>query len=622
MNINTMIRGLKMGEGKGIYLADERKLEQIRNHPFYASHVKECREKAERFSKQDIRSIKYSYFKAYDETGDRIQFQTIYMEHREILIAYAMACLIDGTHITDLEDIIWAICDEYSWCLTAHFRYGGTKVVEMLNEEKKGDGKMRPFYRKQEHMIDLCAAATAAILSEVIAMFEERLAPLVVYRARTLIRERVLEPFMEINTPFFWETADFNWSAVCAGNIGIAAIYMIDDSDMLAPILSRVVDSMDCFLSGFGKDGVCQEGLGYWDYGFGNFIYFADLLLHRTDGAIDLFADEHVKTVALFEQRSFLDGIHAISFSDCAPNVQYEYAVAYYLKKRYPEVEIPPLTCAKPMMGNTEYWTVVVRNFLWSDPDEPIYPFKDQDLFLEDAQWVISRKTGNGHTASFAAKGGHNDEPHNHNDLGSFMFSVDEEVFLCDLGGGLYTRQYFSEERYNMLVTGSQGHSVPIVNGNYQKDGKAFAAHQVSAVLNEEKVIFSADLTKAYPECDLESLNRKLTFVKGEIPSLVIQDTATFQNEICPFTERLITKYPVTVKENIAIIHGKKGNVILKSNVGSFTVSKTSYTRKANEPDVEVNLLDISLNPQDAQKKIGRERTWEISISADYQAKK
>ena len=243
-------------------------------------------------------------------------------------------------------------------------------------------------------------------------------------------------------------------------------------------------------------------------------------------------------------------------------------------------------------------------------------------MFLEDAQWVISRKTGNGHTASFAAKGGHNDEPHNHNDLGSFMFSVDEEVFLCDLGGGLYTRQYFSEERYNMLVTGSQGHSVPIVNGNYQKEGKAFAAQQVSAVLNEEKVIFSADLTKAYPECDLESLNRKLTFVKGKIPSLVLQDTATFQNEICPFTERLITKYPVTVKENTATIHGKKGDVILKSNIGVFTVSKTSYTRKANEPDVEVNLLDISLNPQDAQKKIGRERTWEISISADYQAKK
>ena len=109
---------------------------------------------------------------------------------------------------------------------------------------------MRPYYRKQETMIDLCAAATASILAEVTAMFEDKLAPIVVYRARTLIRERVLEPFMQINTPFFWETAEFNWSAVCAGNIGIAAIYMIDDSRMLAPILSRVTDAMDCWDTG------------------------------------------------------------------------------------------------------------------------------------------------------------------------------------------------------------------------------------------------------------------------------------------------------------------------------------------------------------------------------------
>lgn len=624
MNISTMIRGLQKGEGKSFALADEKKLEQIRNHSFYAPHVNECRQKADEFSKKDIRCIKYSSFKLFDETGDRTEFQTIYMEHREILISYAMACLIDGTHVEDLEDIIWAICDEYSWCLTAHFPYGGTKVVETLQEVPKGDGKMYPFSCKQETMIDLCAASTASVLAEIVSMFEEKLAPIVVYRARTLIRERVLEPFMQINVPFFWETAEFNWSAVCAGNIGIAAIYMIDDSRMLAPILSRVVDAMDCFLAGFKKDGVCQEGLGYWDYGFGNFIYFADLLLRRTDGAIDLFDDEHVKQVALFEQRSFLDHVNAISFSDCAPRVQYEYAIAYYLKKKFEKVEIPPLSCAKPMMGNTEYWTVVVRNFLWSDPDEPVYPFQDQDYFLENAEWVISRKTINGHTSAFAAKGGHNDEPHNHNDLGSFLFSVDNEVFLCDLGGGLYTRQYFGTERYQMLVNGSQGHSVPIVNGMYQEAGRDFAAKSVKAEIGDEEVCFFADLTDAYPECGLESLTRTLLFSKQHTPSLTIRDTVIFERELCPLTDRFVCRLPVTVEGNRAIVHGEKGEVCLTSNVGHFTVSKTSYTRRADEPDVEVYLLDLVLSSQNAGHEEnhgdhkGRTRTWNISIEAVY----
>lgn len=622
MNISTMIRGLQKGEGKALALADDKKLEQIRNHPFYAPHVEECRQKADRFSKQDIRSIKYSYFKLFDETGDRIAFQTIYMEHREMLIAHAMACLIDGTHVEDLEDIIWAICDEYSWCLTAHFPYGGTKVVETLQGAPKGDGKMYPFSCRQETMIDLCAASTAAVLAEVVAMFEEKLAPLVVYRARTLIRERVLEPFMQINVPFFWETAEFNWSAVCAGNIGIAAIYMMDDSRMLAPILSRVVDSMDCFLAGFGRDGVCQEGLGYWDYGFGNFIYFADLLFRRTDGAIDLFDDAHVKKVALFEQRSFLDHVNVISFSDCAPRVQYEYAVAYYLKKKFSEVEIPPVSCAKPMMGNTEYWTVVVRNFLWSDPDEPVHPFGDQDYYLADAEWVMSRKTINGHTCAFAAKGGHNDEPHNHNDLGSFLFSVDDEVFLCDLGGGLYTRQYFGAERYQMLVNGSQGHSVPIVNGMYQQAGRDFAAKSVKAKIGDEKVSFFADLTDAYPKCGLESLKRTLLFSKGENPSLSIQDRAKFEKDIHLLTERLVSRLPVTVEGNKAIIHGKKGEVLLTSNMGEFTVSKTSYIRRADEPEVKVYLLDLVLDSKNMGKQENngdyKDRTWNILLQAAY----
>lgn len=614
MNTITMIRGLQKGEGKPVCLADERKLEQIRNHPFYAPHVEECLKKADRFAKQEIRSIKYSYFKLFDDTGDRTEFQKIYMEHREMLIAHAMACLINGSHTADLEDIIWAICDEYSWCLTAHFQYGGTKVVETLNGAPTGDGKMRPRYRSQETMIDLCAAATASILAEVTAMFEDRLAPLVVYRARTLIRERVLEPFMQINAPFFWETADFNWSAVCAGNIGIAAIYMIDDSHMLAPILSRVADAMDCFLSGFGKDGVCQEGLGYWDYGFGNFLYFADLLYRRTDGAIDLLEDDHVRTVALFEQRSFLDGINAISFSDCAPQVQYEYAIAYYLKKRYPEmVEIPPLACAKPMMGNTEYWTVVVRNFLWSDPEEPVRPFSDQDLYLPDAQWAVSRKTVEGRTAAFAAKGGHNAEPHNHNDVGSFLFDVDGEVFLCDLGGGLYTRQYFSEERYQMLVNGSQGHSVPIVNGEYQKAGRMFAASQVETAIAQDSMTFSAEIGGAYGAEGLRSLHRKLTFAKGKTPSLLIEDTAVFDGGLLPMTERLVSKLPVSVEQNRAVIHGQKGDVVLSSSAGVFTLSKTSYKRKADEPEVEVNLLDLVLDAADSNETV-----LKIAISAVY----
>ena len=62
---------------------------------------------------------------------------------------------------------------------------------------------------------------------------------------------------------------------------------------------------MDYYLQGFGPDGACLEGLGYWNYGFGYFVYYADLLRKRTRGEMDWFRAEKVGRIALFQQRAF-----------------------------------------------------------------------------------------------------------------------------------------------------------------------------------------------------------------------------------------------------------------------------------------------------------------------------
>lgn len=62
---------------------------------------------------------------------------------------------------------------------------------------------------------------------------------------------------------------------------------------------------MDYYLQGFGPDGACLEGLGYWNYGFGYFVYYADLLRKRTRGEMDWFRAEKVGRIALFQQKGF-----------------------------------------------------------------------------------------------------------------------------------------------------------------------------------------------------------------------------------------------------------------------------------------------------------------------------
>ena len=49
---------------------------------------------------------------------------------------------------------------------------------------------------------------------------------------------------------------------------------------------------------------------------------------------------------------------------------------------------------------------------------EPAREAAASQIILPDAQWSICRSR---HGAGMAAKGGHNGEPHNHNDVGSFF---------------------------------------------------------------------------------------------------------------------------------------------------------------------------------------------------------
>ncbi|MFJ2374236.1 hypothetical protein ACIOZL_15690 [Streptomyces sp. NPDC087769] len=78
-------------------------------------------------------------------------------------------------------------------------------------------------------------------------------------------------------------------------------------------------------------------------------------------------------------------------------------------------------------------------------------------------------------------KGGHNEELHNHNDLGSFVVAVDGEPLLAELGAGFYNGQYFGPDRYDILCTGSQGHSVPLLNGTVQRASREAAAEVLAA---------------------------------------------------------------------------------------------------------------------------------------------
>lgn len=484
------------------------------------------RSEGERLLKCPAEELTYSLFSLFAVQGSRLEYERVYFEKRRRLNTFAFLSLLEpesAVYEAALRDAVWAICSELTWCLPAHV-------------EAK---------RPVSETIDLFSAETGFALAELSLLLGSRLPELLRVRIAELVDERLFQPFLE-NGPYHWEELTNNWSAVCAGSIGSAALLLMtepQDFARLARILEKTERSMGFYLQGFGEDGGCPEGLGYWNYGFGYFVYYADLLLKRSRGQRDWFSEDKVRRIAEFQQKCFLGGRLVANFSDALPYGSVQPGLSHYLAERYEEVEAPPvLLYADYREDHCSRWAPALRNLIWRDrtvagPAE----WRDGDFWFEDAGWLISRITAAGDTFGFAAKGGHNGESHNHNDLGHFMLAGGGAFFLSDLGCGEYTRDYFGEGRYRYDCNGSQGHSVPIINGCVQWEGQERAASKLRCDMTAEACEFALELSSAYEDDNLQSFNRSWIWNKTELPSLTLRDDFRFAEAPESLVERFVS---------------------------------------------------------------------------------
>ncbi|OME00920.1 MULTISPECIES: heparinase II/III family protein [Paenibacillus] len=486
--------------------------------------ISEIRAEAVRLDGQSIPELSYTLFSIYSRTGSRLEYERVYFERRRRLNTYVFLALLEPEHpevLEKLEDILWAICDEYTWCLPAHL---------------PADHNAADINR----YIDLFSSETGFTLSEVLLLLGERLSQLLRSRIHHEVERRLFRPFLE-NGPYDWETARHNWAAVCAGSIGAAALLSVEDPAMLADILLRTERAMLYYLEGFGEDGACLEGLGYWNYGFGYFTYYSDLLCSRSTGRLDWFNQEKVAQIARFQQKCFIDGSHVANFSDSVPQVLVHMGLSHYLAEVCTDVERPPSALRAPYTeDHCSRFAPAFRNLIWTRAGKEDEAWRAASYYLPDAAWLVSRHVSEAGSFGFAAKGGHNAEPHNHNDLGHFILSGRGEIYASDLGSGEYTADYFGAGRYQYDCNGSQGHSLPIIDGQYQLAGRAFSSTVLHASAEENDEL-TLDLTQAYQVTGLQSLIRSFVWHKEECPRLELTDTYRYAGIPACWTERFVT---------------------------------------------------------------------------------
>jgi hypothetical protein len=138
----------------------------------------------------------------------------------------------------------------------------------------------------------------------------------------------------------------------------------------------------------------------------------------------------------------------------------------------------------------------------------------------------MSDKQGN----FVAAKGGHNNENHNHNDVGSFIYYSNSLPIIMDTGVGSYTAKTFGPERYSIWTMQSDYHNVPLINGVSQYAGAVFKALNTS--FDSIQMRFSTDIANAYPkEAGVKSWIRSYNLKNS---TLIINDQYVFEKTVVP----------------------------------------------------------------------------------------
>jgi hypothetical protein len=503
---------------------------RARTAPHLAALRLELRQYAHAASQSPIPVLSHSLWRSYALHGNRLPYDQPYFERRARLVALALHCTLepqDEPSFAALEDVVYAIFEESTWASPPHV--------------KAADWDNATLYE----VIDLFASETAEALCETFDLLHGRFSVALERRLDAELERRVWQPFLRWR--FAWEQKPNNWAAVCASNIGMTLL--LRQAKKPEALFERIFTALEIFLSGYSEDGATAEGIAYWRYGFGYFVYFAEALNRATQGKHDLLAGEKIRAIAQFPNALGLAAGRFVNFSDAPEECPLEVGLLTFLQQRF-AVAVPPSTVTGLHRDHCYRFAHVSRNLFWSTGNLE-KPLEDGVFLFPELGWAIHRHNG----LVLAIKGGHNDEPHNHNDLGQFVLHAHGETLLCDLGRGQYTQDYFGEQRYELLHPSSAGHNCARINGQAQAAGQEHRAEWLEASSRPESLELQLDLTKAYPKNTVRHYQRQFAWREG---CLTLNERFEFESATNLLEFAFVSLFEPTIIEQAIIWTGTK----------------------------------------------------------------
>ncbi len=490
------------------------------------------------------RVVKATDYLEIIRSGDRRQ--EAYAAPRAVLMALVMGELVEGKgrFMDQIVNGVWYYSEQTWWGWSAH-----------LPEPKGLPDIKRPS-------IDLGVGEIANILSWTWYLFRDefdKIHPLIAKRLKDEIMYKAIIPYYERND-FWWQGLDGNrdvnnWNPWTNHNILTAILIMEDDWNKKLAGVQKVIKSLDQFVNVYPDDGGCDEGPSYWGRAGASLYQNLDLLKRATNEKLDVYDNQLIRNMGSYIYKAYISYPYFINFADADATTGSRPQIIYSYGK---DIQDPVMQKFGAWLAKKQDWStappegkvdeqimqLMLLNEIETAQAEEALIF---DFWLPDLQVAGGRdKAGTSDGFFFAAKGGHNAESHNHNDLGSCVLYFDGKPCLIDIGRETYTAKTFSNRRYEIWTMQSQYHNAPKINGVDQKDGREYQAKNSAMTADSKKILFSTDIAGAYPQAaSVKKWVRKYQLDRGK--KFTVSDNYELAKvESAPTTLNFVTYCKVT----------------------------------------------------------------------------
>lgn len=541
--------------------------------------------KAEAAAEQPVAVLPASVYLQYQRNGNRTNYQTIWKERRFKLNTLVVAeCLENqGRFLDPITDLVWALCEETSWTYPAH-----------IWPQQAGVG----LPDADDQVVALFSAQTSNSLTLTRYLLADQLdtvSPLICKRIQSEIDRRILTPFL--TKEFNWmgyedrrnKSYPNNWNPWICSNIMITALLCEDNETRKVQIVHKLLDCLDNFLTYYPADGSCDEGPSYWGHAGASLLDSLEHLYSATRQRLNVYDHPLIQEMGRFIYRAHIADDYFICLGDCDPRFSIANERVFCYGKRIGDKHLQAMgaygitrATFHELVGdsiNSERDLNRFLHLLFNGNDMVTFRAQShpmiRDMWLghPNMQMMSARDQAGSTKGLFvAAWGGHNDQSHNHNDVGNFVIFANGKPMVIDIGRPTYRRQTFSSRRYEIWTFQSGFHNLPTINGVDQKAGRSYEAREVTCQRSHAGATLKMNIAPAYPQtAGVTSWERTVHLNRGE--NVEVTDAFNLQKASRNIIENFIVAGLVEEKPGVLILHDRERSIHLRCDYDAQKLS-------------------------------------------------